>query len=306
MKVTLIVNPVASSVTKRTRQVIQKALSADHDLDVQETKARQDGTGLAAEAAKNGAEAVISLGGDGTLNEVANGLLDTDCTLGVLPGGSTNVFARSLGFPNEAVEATAIMLDSMTENKPEPASVGKANGRAFLFHVGAGFDAAVVSKVEEKGKLKRYIGHPLFVASTFTTWLGEVDRKNPWFDIITDDDIIIRDAQFAVALNCNPYTYMGSRPLDLAPEATLTSDLSLIVLTKLSFRRLLPVINRAIRSKEGIENSDATKHLSNIKEVTIAGHRPFPYQLDGEFFEPVNSLELESIKDALQIFVPPN
>ena len=304
MKVTLIVNPVASSVTKRSRQVIQKALSADHDLDVQETKARQDGTGLAAQAAKDGADAVISLGGDGTLNEVANGVLETDCALGVLPGGSTNVFARSIGYPNEAVEATAMLLDSLSENKPEKASVGKANGRAFLFHVGAGFDAAVVAKVEEKGKLKRYIGHPLFVASTITTWLGEVDRKRPWFDITTDDDIVIENAQFAVALNCNPYTYMGKRPLDLAPEATLTLDLSLIILTKLSFRKIVPVVVKALRSKDGISNSDATKHLTNVKEVTLSGHRPFPYQLDGEFFDPVSSLELESVRDALKIYFP--
>ncbi len=304
MKIGLIVNPVASSVTKRTRLVIQKAFAADHELEVVETSAKGDGTKLAAKFAEGGAELVLGLGGDGTINEIVNGTLGSDCAIAPLPGGSTNVFARSLGYPNEAVEATAVMLDALNEKSIKPASVGIANGRAFLFHVGAGFDAAVVENVEKKGPLKRYLGHPLFVASTITTWLRKVDRSNPWFSIETDSNDVIEGAQLGVALNCNPYTYLGRRPIDLAPEATLETDLSLIALTKVSATKLGPALFTALRSDQGIPNSKATVHLQGIKKATFIGYKPFPYQLDGEFLDPVAELELESRRDAIRVVVP--
>jgi len=304
VKIALIVNPVASSVNKRSRIVIQKALSADHELTVTETARKGQATRLAYQAAKSGTELILALGGDGTINEVVNGILDQDCIVAPIPGGSTNVFARSIGYPNEAVEATGSILEAITANSIKKASVGLANGRAFLFHVGAGFDAAVVQKVEEKGPLKKYIGHPLFIASTLATWIKGVDRKNPWFSVETSDGQRISAAQLAVALNCNPYTYLGNRPLDLAPEATLDSPLSIIVLTKLSVSKLLPSVIQAIRSSTGIQDSAATRHLSEIETASLTGYRPFPYQLDGEFLDPVEKLELESKADAINLLVP--
>ncbi len=306
MKISLIVNPYASSVTKRTRVVIQKALAADHDISIVETARRGHGTRLAHNAAKSGAEVVIALGGDGTINEVANGVLGHDCAIAHLPGGSTNVFARAIGFPNNTIEATSVLLDALDKGSIRKASVGMANNRAFLFHVGAGFDAAVVSKVEEKGQLKRYIGHPLFIASTIATWAKGVDRKNPWFSITTSDGHHVDGAQLAVALNCNPYTYLGNKPLDLAPETTLDSPLSIIALTQLSINKLLPAVAKALQSSTGIPNGKSTKHWQDITTAVIKGHRPFPYQLDGEFLEPVTELQLEHKPDAISLVVPAN
>ena len=113
MKVLLIVNPSASSVTARTRIVIQKALSADHRLEVSATTRRGHATRLAQSAANDGIDVVVVLGGDGTLNEAANGLVGTDTALAALPGGSTNVFARTLGLPDDPVEATGALLDAI-------------------------------------------------------------------------------------------------------------------------------------------------------------------------------------------------
>jgi diacylglycerol kinase family enzyme len=106
VRVLLLVNSTASSVTPRGRVVIQKALSADHDVTLAETSRRGHATRLARGAAADGVEVVVALGGDGTLNEAANGLAGTDCALAPLPGGSTNVFARTLGLPNDPIEAT--------------------------------------------------------------------------------------------------------------------------------------------------------------------------------------------------------
>ena len=186
MRIALISNPFASSVTRRAKIVIQKALSADHELTVSETARKGQAIRLAHGEARSGAEVVIALGGDGTINEVANGVLGEACAIAPLPGGSTNVFARSIGYPNDAIEATGTLLEALAAGSIETASAGLANGRAFLFHAGAGFDAAVVAKVEGRGPLKRYLGHPLFIASAFSTWFRDVDRRQAWFSIEDD------------------------------------------------------------------------------------------------------------------------
>jgi diacylglycerol kinase family enzyme len=143
-RVLLLVNSSASSVTPRGKVVIQKALSADHDVTLAETNRRNHASRLAQGAAKEGYDVVVALGGDGTLNEAANGLAGTKTALAALPGGSTNVFARTIGLPNDPIEATAALLDGMAAEKIEEIGLGRVNGRYFLFHVGIGFDAAVV------------------------------------------------------------------------------------------------------------------------------------------------------------------
>ncbi|MHB8467273.1 MAG: diacylglycerol/lipid kinase family protein, partial [Acidimicrobiales bacterium] len=171
MRLLLLVNTSASSVTARGRVVIQKALSADHVVHVAETSRRGHATRLAMGAAADGTDVVVALGGDGTLNEAANGLAGTRTALAVLPGGSTNVFARTIGLTNDPIEATGQLLAALAR----PASIrsiglASLNGRYFLFNAGVGFDAAVIAQVERRSHLKRWAGHPLFVYAGFATW----------------------------------------------------------------------------------------------------------------------------------------
>ena len=168
MKLLLVVNPSASSVTARTRIVIQKALSADHRLEVAATSRRGHATRLAQSAAHDGFDLVVVLGGDGTLNEVANGLAGTETALAALPGGSTNVFARTIGLPDDPVEATGSLLDALEAGSTQRIGLGVMNDRYFLFHAGIGFDAAVVEQVEHSRSfgLKMSMGHKL------TDWPG--------------------------------------------------------------------------------------------------------------------------------------
>lgn len=314
VRVTLIVNPFASAVNPRTRVRIQQLLTADHQIEVIETTKGGHAIRLAHTAARAGADVVAALGGDGTINEVANGLLGqggaTDRERGhrtaivPLPGGSTNVFARSLGYPNDPVEATRVLVDALAAESTLTGSVGMANGRAFLFHAGAGFDAAVVDRVEQRGPLKRYVGHPLFLATTLATWLRGVDRRRPWFSVETDDGRRVVDGQLAVALNCDPYTYLGARPLHLAPEADLTSPLSVVVLRSLAIHRLVPAALEAIRGDDGVPDSKSTRHWADVQGATLRGYRPFPFQLDGEAMSPVTELRIEHRPDAVTLVVP--
>src|SRR4029453_18589776 len=183
VKVLLLVNSVASSVTPRSRVVIGKALSADHDVTVAETSRRGHATRLAQGAAATGADVVVVLGGDGTLNEAANGLAGTATALAPLPGGSTNVFARTIGLPNDPIEATGALLDGPAAGRIGDGGLGSVNGRYFLFHVGLGFDAAVVEQVERRAQLKRWAGHPLFAFSAVTSWFRHYDRSRPRFSV---------------------------------------------------------------------------------------------------------------------------
>ncbi len=305
MRLALIINPTASAVSGRSRVLIEKLLGADHELTVHETSRQHHATRFAHRSMKEGYDVVLTLGGDGTVNEAANGLIGThSCALAPLPGGSTNVFARAIGYPNNAVQATRVFLDALEAGSTQLANVGIANDRAFMFHVGAGFDAAVVHRVEQRAPLKRYAGHPWFIASAIATWASP-ERKQLSFDVRTDDGRVLRGAQMVVALNVNPYTYLGNRPLDLAPEATLRTPLSIVALTSLTASRLLPAAASALRGDpSGLPNDGASRHWPMVHGATISATNPFRYQLDGEPQPLVTRLRLESRPDALRLVVP--
>jgi diacylglycerol kinase family enzyme len=304
LPVTLLVNPFASSVSARSRIAVQRLLAEHFDLSVQETTKSGHAIRLAHGAAQDGAAVVIALGGDGTINEVANGLLGSATAAAPLPGGSTNVFARAIGYPNDPLAATEVLIEAIEARSRISAGVGMADGRAFLFHTGIGFDAAVVERVEHRGTIKRYAGHPFFVGITVDTWIRRVDRKRPWFGVEDDRGRDLGRFQMAVALNCNPYTFLGDRPLDLAPEAGLDVPLSLVGLRSLSLPGLLGAARRALKGGEGVANSRATAHWSGLTSLTIIGDRPFPYQMDGESCGWVDRLEIRHAPDALQLMVP--
>lgn len=305
VRIALIINPFASSVDSRRRVTIQRRLAERHDLTVIETTKGGHAVRLAHGARRDRAELIIALGGDGTINEVVNGVLGTDTLVAPLPGGSTNVFARALGYPNDPVAATDVLLDAIDARSWVDGGVGLADDRAFLFNLGIGFDAAVVGRVERRGALKRYAGHPLFVAATVAGWLRHADHDRPWFTVATDDGRST-GAHLAIALNCDPYTYLGNRPLTLAPEATLTAPLAMVGLRSLKLTALVPTIARTLMSTTGVADGDGGSfHWSPVTEATITADRPVPYQLDGEYFDPVSSLTISYRPSAVRLVVPP-
>jgi diacylglycerol kinase family enzyme len=304
MRVLLIVNSSASSVTARGRVVIQKALSADHEVTVAETSRRGHATRLALGAASAGTEVVVVLGGDGTLNEAANGLAGSGCALAALPGGSTNVFARTIGLPNDPIEATGDLLAALAQRSIRRVGLGSVNGRYFLFHVGMGFDAAVVEQVERRAGLKRYAGHPLFVYSGFATWIRHYDRSRPRFAVHHADGTVVDDAYLAICLNTDPYTYLGNVPLNLAEEATLDRGLAVLTLRTLSFARTMRIIGSALVGGRHLRSSRWTDHRVDVEELLVEGYGPFPYQVDGDFLGDADRLEIRHVPDVLDLVMP--
>lgn len=312
MKLLLLVNASASSVTPRVRVVVQGALEAKHDVTVAETSRRGHASRLAKGAVADGYDAVVVLGGDGTVNEAANGLAGSTTALALLPGGSTNVFARTLGFTNDPVSATGELLAALQSplTAVRRIGLGSANGRYFLFHAGLGFDAAVVQQVERRGSLKRFAGHPLFLYAGTVTWLRHYDRRRPHFDIVVgngrEHGREIRGVYFALALKTNPYTFLGDRPLDVAPEAGLDTAMTVVALQALKLHTLLGVIVATMTGRGGPRLAER-KHVayaSGLTAVDVHGRGPFPYQLDGDYLGEVEDLEIRYHPDLLSLVVP--
>jgi diacylglycerol kinase family enzyme len=304
VQVLLLVNSSASSVTARTRVVIQKALSADHEVTTAETSRRGHATRLAQGAATAGTDVVVVLGGDGTLNEAANGLAGTTTALAPLPGGSTNVFARTLGLPDDPVEATGVLLDALSRRSIRRVGLGSVNGRYFLFHVGMGFDAEIVRQVERRDFLKRWASHAWFGWCAVDTWLRHYDRKRPRFAVHHPDGTIVDDGTFAVCLNTNPYTYVGRRPFNAAPDATLDRGLAMLTFRTLDLVPLLGLAASALASGEHLRHSRHTEYRTDLASARVVGYGPFPYQVDGDYLGEITELEFRHEPDILDLVVP--
>jgi diacylglycerol kinase family enzyme len=304
VKILLLVNSSASSVTSRARVVIRKALSADHEVTLAETTRRGHATRLAMGAAATGTDVVVVLGGDGTLNEAANGLAGTDTALAPLPGGSTNVFARQLGLPDDPIEATGDLLAALESDSIRPIGLGVVNGRYFLFHVGIGFDAELVAQVERRAALKRYAGHALFAYAGLDTWARHYDRSRPHFALHHADGSVVDDAYMTVVLNTNPYTYVGNRPFNLAPDATLDRPLTAVTVRSMRTLRFLGLMSSALGSGARLRSSKWVDYRPDISALTVKGFGPFPYQVDGDYLGEIDELVFRHEPDALRLVLP--
>ncbi|MHB1854656.1 MAG: diacylglycerol/lipid kinase family protein [Acidimicrobiales bacterium] len=308
MRVSLIVNVSASAVTPRVRVVIAQSLAAEHDLEVLQTAAPGHATELAAEAAADGREVVAVLGGDGTLNEAANGLAGTATTLAVLPGGSTNVMARTLGVKPDPVDATMQLIDTLRD--PQAAwrrrvGLGSVNGRYFLFHASVGFDAAIVDRVERRSGLKRYASHPVFFLAALSTWFRHYDRRSPRFRVKASAGDV-EDAYMAVFLNSNPYTYFGNRPLNLAPGTDLAGNaLSAVVFRTLALRSLFNVAGRAMASGRRVARHPRITTLPDQAGFLVEGRAgPVPHQCDGEYLGEADHIDIAHHPGVLSLLTP--
>jgi diacylglycerol kinase family enzyme len=302
VKILLIVNSFASSVTARNTVVVQRRLGRGHDVETVETNRRGHATLFAHDAARRGVDLVVGFGGDGTLNEVATGIAGTDTALGVLPGGSTNVFARTLGLPNDPVEAAGRLADGIYTDDVRPIGLGQVNGRYFCFHTGIGFDAAIVERVERHASLKRWMGHPLFIYSGLATWLAGYDRRTPHFRI-RGGGPDLDNGFFTVVLNTNPYTYLGNRPLDLSGDAALDRGLVAITFTTMRATAILGSLAGALRGG-GVQAAPHLDIRSDVSEMVVEHDSPFPYQVDGDALGSTKRLEFTHVPEAVRLVFP--
>jgi diacylglycerol kinase family enzyme len=302
-RVLLIVNPMATGVKKRKRAAVEQALLG-HDITVTETEGRDHATELARKAAADGMDAVFVLGGDGTVNEAANGLIDTDTALGALPGGSTNVFSRTIGLSRKAGRAAAQLTEALNQGSVREMGVGVANGRYFLFHVGIGYDAAVVERVEHHSNAKRKLGQAVFVYDAFATWFRHYDHRHPSFSVSFPDRTRVDDGYFAICLNTNPYTYFGIRPLNVAPGADGESGLTMVTLRSLKVRHIVGVFRRALGSGKKVATYKKVHQAEGLQSLVVEAAQPVPFQADGDSLGRAQRIEIAHERAKLQVVVP--
>ena len=302
MRILLVVNSFATSVTPRNTVQVHQYLARHHDVQVVETSERGHATRFAVDAAARGLDAVIAFGGDGTLNEVATGLAGSAVALGVLPGGSTNVFARSLGLANDPLVAVTQLSAGLASGLVAPIGLGEANGRFFTFHAGIGYDAEVVRQVERTFSFKRLVGQPLFVYSALKSWFVDYDRKFPHFTVESDSRKI-PNGFFAVVLNTNPYTYVGKRAVELSRAASLEKPLVAVVFRRLSTPLMVSTVVSALR-KGGVAARRGVEVIENVSQVTFDFPAPFGYQLDGDYIDETTTLTIRHRPESLRLIKP--
>ena len=280
----VIVNPFASTMSPRLRGLVVAALQGRYDVDAVDTRARDHATELAREAAGEGYDVVVCFGGDGTVNEVANGLAGSDTPLTCLPGGATNVFNQMLGIPGEIIDATEHLLRMADVWRPRRVDLGTANGRCFTYSSGYGLDASIVKRIDRQPKLKQHRMRELyFVYCALETVVREYVRDPPRMDVEVGGEV--DHAITTLLQNGDAFTYLGDKPLALAPGAGLDSgSLAGLALRAARLRDVGPLLVKVLSPKGSVADHSQIHAFSGVESVrcTSAGGREIPLHVDGD------------------------
>jgi len=304
----LIVNPYATTVSDRLKNLVVYALQGRYEVETVATEAQNHATEIGREVRDHGYDVVVAFGGDGTLNEVANGLAGTDVPVSVLPGGSTNVVSRTLGIPNDVVDATEHLLALVDEWQPRRIDLGRVNERHFVFSCGAGIDATVVKRVDAHPRLKSAAGPYYFtwaaISALYRQYIVNPVRLRVAVDGKTSEGVT------ALAQNSDPFTYFASRPIRVCEGVAIDDgSLSLAILQRAAQRDMPTLIPRLFSEQRPAARHRQVEHFEDVATATVASvsetkdgiSRPFPIQVDGDYIGERTRIELGVAPGALTI-----
>lgn len=316
MRAVLIVNPTATSTTPAARDLLAHALKSRLQLTVEHTSHRGHGGEIAQAAADDGVDLVVVHGGDGTVSGVVNGLLGQPGAaraehlpaLAVVPGGSANVLARSLGIAQDPVAATNQLIQLLDDYRRHQTwrRIGliDCGERWALVNAGMGVDAEVVAAVEaqrDKGvkvNALRYWRVAIPITLAFR-------RRDPVLTLELPDRDPVPGVHFVWVSNTSPWTYSNNRPLVTNPHCTFESGLGVFALDGM---KVLPTLNvlRQILSKgpkpnvkQVVRDDDAAW----VRVTSTAG--PIPSQFDGDYLGLRETMTFRSVPDLLAVAAPP-
>jgi diacylglycerol kinase family enzyme len=284
----IIVNPYATTVSDRLRHLVVYALQGRYEVDAVDTEARGHAIELCREAAHEGYDVVVAFGGDGTVNEAANGLRGSATPLTCLPGGSTNVYCKILGIPGELVDATEHLLAMADDWRPRKVDLGVVNGRCFTFASGLGLDASVVQKVDSNPGFKARFGAYFFIWSAVSTFTRRYIVKPPHLTV--DFDGNQHEGVTAIIQNGSPFTYFQDRPIDVAEGPELDSGtLETCVLHRARPLDMPSIAYRAFSKRARLARHRQVTPLGEAAELTVrsSDENPLPLQVDGDYLGEV-------------------
>lgn len=300
MRAVLVFNPSATTADAGVRDAIARQLDAVVDLDVQPTKQRGHATHIVAGAIDEGAETVFALGGDGTVNEVLQAMAGTPAVLGAIPGGGTNVFARALGLPNDALAATRDLVEHVAAGRTREISLGRAGGRYFGFNAGFGFDAAVVRAVEQRATLKRRLRQAAFVWLAGRTYFTDPNRSEPTIRLEARDGTVLGPGTIAMVGNTDPWTYLHSWPLHVTPSASFTTGLDVTMMGAVGPMTLLSSVGRAFRAS--LRPGQHVHMASDLDHFTLTSTTALPLQVDGDYAGEHRRVDFEAVRAAVRVW----
>jgi diacylglycerol kinase family enzyme len=314
MRALLVVNPKATTTSERSRDVLLRALRSQVELSVEYTLRRGHAAALTRAAAESGVDVVVTLGGDGTVNEAVNGLMTAaDALAGrtvapayrlpalaVVPGGSTNVFARALGLPRDWVEGTGVILAGLRDGRHRVIGLGRADDRYFTFCAGMGLDAAVVRRVEQARLRGRTSTPALYIRSTIGQFFTGDDRKSPPLSIERPGEPTENELSTVIIQNTAPWTYVGDREINPNPDASFDCGLDLLAMRRLQVASTARTMAQmAVRKRH--PHGRQVLRLHDQNEFTVVSTRPQAFQLDGDYLGERQKVHFLSVPEALRV-----
>jgi diacylglycerol kinase family enzyme len=284
----IIVNPYATTVSDRLRHLVVYALQGRYEVDAVDTEARGHAIELCREAAHEGYDVVVAFGGDGTVNEAANGLRGSPTPLTCLPGGSANVYAKILGIPGELVDATEHLLGMADDWRPRKVDLGVVNDRCFTFASGLGLDASVVRRVDSNPHLKARFGAYYFTWAAVSTFTRRYILKPPHLTVKLDGEQ--HTGVTAIIQNGSPFTYFNDRPIEIAESSQLDSGmLQTCVLRRARPLDMPSIAYRAFSRRARVVGHRQVTALAETVELTVrsSDETPLPLQVDGDYLGDV-------------------
>jgi diacylglycerol kinase family enzyme len=304
----IIVNPYATTVSDRLKNLVVYALQGRYDVEAVSTQAQNHATEIGREARDGGYDVVVAFGGDGTLNEVANGLAGTDVPVSVLPGGSTNVVCRTLGIPNDVVDATEHLLGLADDFRPRRIDLGVTNGRYFVFSCGMGLDASVTQRVDARPGLKATAGPYYYTWAALSAFYRRYARNPVSLRVQCEGHDL--EGITALVQNSDPYTYFASRPIRICEGVEFDDGaLAAAVLRRGAQRDLVSLIPRLLGQRLSAAQHRQIELLDGIREMRVSsvsedseGRRlAFPMQVDGDYIGDQTQVDIRVEPGALTV-----
>jgi diacylglycerol kinase family enzyme len=300
----LIINPRATAMTGRDAGLVVRALGSQLELDTKQTQYRGHAGKLAAASAAEGYDLVVTFSGDGTVNEVVNGLMQVPDradrpALAPIPGGGANVFARTLGLPPDAGGAVQRILAAVAAGERRKIGLGLAGDRYFTFSAGLGLDAEVIGDMERQRARGRRASVTAYLRTAVRRYYG-TDRRRPALTLRVPGQTPVHSLFMGVVTNSSPWTYVGSHPVRTAPHADFGSGLDLFALRRLRTLTSLAALGHMLQSSN--EDLPAGRDVvsgSALSELAFEADRPIAYHIDGEYLGETESVAFRFVSDAL-------
>ncbi len=304
----IIVNPYATTVSERLKNLVIYALQGRFEVEVEATEGQDHATEIGRNARDGGYDIVVAFGGDGTVNEVVNGLAGTDIPVSFLPGGNTNVVCRTLGIPNDVVDATEHLLALADDFRPRRIDLGMVNERYFVFACGAGIDASVVKRVDSKPSLKAKAGPWFYSWAALSSYMRGYMRNPVRLEVESDGRIV--DGVTVLAQNSDPFTFFGNQPIHACSNVAIDDGtIGLIVMKRANQFDAMSVIPRLLSNRLAANKHNQVEAFEKVSEATIRSLstddegeiRTFPVQVDGDFIGTYERIVMRAAPQSLSI-----